>query len=153
MNWGQWPWSQGTVPRWTGLGELSLLAIGELEDGIVRFELSAGPRTQQELVFAYAVSSAIARGVMTEGDLRGLATHQSGWQDVATRVGVQQVGRQDHGGGAVGPDQHALHLPAGKGGAQHRAVPPGEHQFLDLRHVTTPLAERPKGMSVRHPQR
>jgi hypothetical protein len=27
------------------------------EDGIVRFELTAGPRTQQELVFAYAVSS------------------------------------------------------------------------------------------------
>jgi len=27
VNWGQWPWSQGTVPPWTGLGELSLLAI------------------------------------------------------------------------------------------------------------------------------
>jgi hypothetical protein len=27
------------------------------EDGIVRFELAAGPRTQQELVFAYSVSS------------------------------------------------------------------------------------------------
>lgn len=27
------------------------------EDGIVRFELTAGPRTQQELVFAYSVSS------------------------------------------------------------------------------------------------
>lgn len=45
--------------------------------------------------FAFAVSSALDRGVLSEADLRDLAVGQPGWQDVATRAGVQQVGATD----------------------------------------------------------
>ncbi len=45
--------------------------------------------------FAVAIGAAIDRGVMSEADLRDYATQAAGWNDVATRIGVGQVGPTD----------------------------------------------------------
>jgi hypothetical protein len=42
--------------------------------------------------FALGIGAAIDRGVMTEADLRELATGAGGWADVASRAGIGQVG-------------------------------------------------------------
>src|SRR5690606_29798847 len=42
--------------------------------------------------FATAIASAVDHGVMTQADVRALAVNSSGWQDVAARAGVEQVG-------------------------------------------------------------
>jgi len=45
--------------------------------------------------FATAVASAVDRGVLSQADVRALAVHSGGWQDVAARAGVEQVGATD----------------------------------------------------------
>ena len=45
--------------------------------------------------FDTAISAAIDRGTLSESDLRGFGAHSSGWQDVAARAGVTQVGATD----------------------------------------------------------
>lgn len=50
---------------------------------------------QRRNAFSLAIGAAIDRGVLTEGRLRELGVHSSGWQDVAARAGVGQVGSTD----------------------------------------------------------
>lgn len=42
--------------------------------------------------FATAIDSALERGALSETDLRAYGAYSTGWQDVATRIGVTQVG-------------------------------------------------------------
>ena len=46
-------------------------------------------------VFATAIATAIDRGAISETDLRALAVDSGGWQDVAGRIDVAQVGATD----------------------------------------------------------
>lgn len=52
----------------------------------------SGEGEQRRQAFALAIEAAIDRGVLTEGRLRELGVYMSGWQDVAARIGVGQVG-------------------------------------------------------------
>lgn len=47
---------------------------------------------ERRSAFETAITAALDRGTLSQGDIRALGANSSGWQDVATRVGVAQVG-------------------------------------------------------------